>query len=326
MKTNNNIKRMSRKKWREAAALLSGERNHTDSIKDFPVLDEELKKQWDNIKMIHREKNIDIDKAWARVSQKISAEEDKRETVITRNLTPMFIRVAASIIILIGLGWAGYRVSVPKQITIATSSTEKNLTVALPDGSVVWLNRNSSFTYPARFRGKTRNVTLKGEGYFEIARNKAKPFIINAGSADVKVLGTTFNVITDNGNNQVEVFVTSGSVMLTSRNGEENITLKPGLVGKISDSGSSSEINSNSNYLSWNTEKLIYNGENLGKVFDDLKRAYNIDVTATDPGIKEYTLTTVFEDQPHDTIIKVICTTFNLKYEKKGESYLVMPR
>jgi transmembrane sensor len=326
MKKNNNIKRMSRKKWREAAAFLSGEQNHTDSIKSNPVPDEQLKKQWEDITMINRENNIDVENAWAKVSRRISTEEVKREAEVNRYLTPMFVRVAASILILIAIGFTAYRVSVPRQITIATSSSEKNITIPLPDGSIVWLNRNSSFTYPAKFRGKTRNVTLKGEGYFEIARNEAKPFIINAGRAEVKVLGTTFNVITDNGNNQVEVFVTSGSVMLTSLNGEENITLKPGLIGKISESGTTAAVNSNSNYLSWNTEKLVYNGETLGKVFCDLKRAYNIDVKTDDPGIKELTLTTVFEDQPHDTIIKVICTTFNLKYEKSGESYLIMPR
>jgi transmembrane sensor len=326
MKKKNTIKRISHKKWTEAAALLSGEATSTDSITDNSVVDDKLKKQWDDIKMIHSEDNINVEQAWAKVSGRIVTAEKKEEKAVSRNLMPMLIRIAASVLIVIGLGWAGYRASVPKQILVTSSSTEKNIAISLPDRSVVRLNRNSTLSYPARFRGKTRNVVLKGEAYFNITRDESKPFIINAGGADIKVLGTSFNVITDNGNNQVEVFVTSGSVLLTSRNGEQKITLKPGLIGRISDTKSSSEVNLNNNYLSWNTEKLVYNGETLDKVFSDLKRVYNIDVITHDRVIKDYTLTTVFEGQPHDTIIKVICTTFNLRYEKEDESYLIMRR
>jgi len=326
MKKNRYIKRVSLKKWAEAASFLSGERNHRDVITSDAAIDEEIIKKWNDLKMTDRERNIDVDNAWAKVSQRIDVAEEKKEETAGRFIIPIFYRVAATVLIVIGLGFAGYRIALPKQITVVTSSAEKNVNVSLPDGSIIWLNRNSSLIYPAKFRGNTRKVTLTGEAYFEIARNEAKPFIINAGKADVKVLGTTFNVITNNDKNQVEVFVTSGTVMVTSRNGENKVTLKPGDIGRISDSRESSEINKNANYLSWNTDRLVYNGETLEKVFTDLKRAYNIDIKTNDPQIKNYTLTTVFEDQPHDTIIKVICTTFNLKFKKDGESYLVIKR
>lgn len=326
MKKNRNIKRVSLRKWAEAASFLSGERDNRDIITSDDALDGEIIKKWNDLKMTDRESNIDVEKAWAKVSHRIGEAEEQKEEAARRFMIPLFYRVAASVLIVIGLGLAGYRIASPKEITIATSPSEKNVNVSLSDGSVIWLNRNSSLTYPAKFRGNTRNVTLRGEAYFEIARNEAKPFIINAGKADVKVLGTTFNVITNNDKNQVEVFVTSGSVMVTSRNGENKVTLKPGDIGRISDSRESSEINKNANYLSWNTDRLVYNGETLEKVFTDLKRAYNIDIKTNDPQIKNYTLTTVFEDQPHDTIIKVICTTFNLKFKREGESYLVVKR
>jgi transmembrane sensor len=323
MKKKNYISGMSRKKWVEEAARLSGEGNGRPVLSDDPVLNDNLRKHWNEIKMIHKESSIDIDNAWIKVSNRISAAE-KEEKVVTRSLAPVFLRVAASILLILGLGWTGYRMAMPKQIVTATTATEKNISIYLPDGSVVWLNRNSSLSYPSRFSLKNRKVILKGEAYFDIARDESKPFIIDAGGANVKVLGTSFNVITDNGNSQVEVFVTTGSVLLTSPDGEKSLTLKPGLIGRISDSESTSEVNTNNNYLSWNNEKLVYNGTHLSKVFSDLKRAYDIDVKANDEAINDFTLTTVFEEQPHDTIIKVICTTFNLTYVKDGESYLLM--
>ena len=198
MKKNRYIKRVSLKKWAEAASFLSGERNHRDVITSDAAIDEEIIKKWNDLKMTDRERNIDVDNAWAKVSQRIDVAEEKKEETAGRFIIPIFYRVAATVLIVIGLGFAGYRIALPKQITVVTSSAEKNVNVSLPDGSIIWLNRNSSLIYPAKFRGNTRKVTLTGEAYFEIARNEAKPFIINAGKADVKVLGTTFNVITNN--------------------------------------------------------------------------------------------------------------------------------
>lgn len=324
MKKRNNIEKMTRREWAETAARLSGERNGAADAGDLSAIEKDLRKQWDDIKMMQINKDIDTDKAWIKLSNKISAVEEETERVTVRPMLPLFLRVAASVIIVIGLGWIGLRITTPGKITIATADTEKKISISLPDGSIAWLNRNSSLTYPRKFGKDNRQITLKGEAFFDIARDESKPFIIDAGKAKVRVLGTSFNVITDNGNNEVEVFVTTGSVLVTSNNGEKSITLKPGFVGRVSDITSTSIVNSNENYMSWNTEKLVYNGQSLNTVFNDLRRAYNIDIKTNDTAINNYTLTTIFDGQPHDTIIKVICTTFNLDYVKDDGSYLLM--
>ena len=81
--------------------------------------------------------------------------------------------------------------------------------------------------------------------------------------------------------------------------------------------------NTNVNYLAWHTDMLIYDGERLGVVFEDLKRAYNIEIRVADPEINDYRLTSPFEQQPHDTIVKLICTTFNLRSVREGGSYIL---
>ena len=101
-----------------------------------------------------------------------------------------------------------------KKITVVAGNDQKNILVSLPDGSKIYLNRNSEFSYRKNFGKHGRNVKLTGEAFFEISPDVSKPFIIDAGKAKVKVVGTSFNVITNNRESAVEVFVKTGKVML----------------------------------------------------------------------------------------------------------------
>lgn len=73
--------------------------------------------------------------------------------------------------------------------------------------------------------------------------------------------------------------------------------------------------------MSWNTGRLIYEGQKLDVVFHDLKRMYNIEIITSEPEILNLPIATSFNNEPHETIIRVICTTFNLSYNKDGNVY-----
>ncbi len=324
MKNKNKIEQMTEQEWADAAAWLSGEQTSNDEAARFLISEErEIMKKWNDLKNTDSD-NIDVDKAWNNLIHRIEAE--KPVIPVRRQLLmPAFLRIAAMVIIVAGLGWLMFEVAAPEKVTVTAAMDEKNIEVLLADGSKVYLNRDSRLIYPETFGHNNRRVTLKGEAYFDIAPDASHPFIIDAGNARVKVLGTSFNVITDNNDNEVEVFVTTGTVMLTSTDGSESLMIEPGYVGRISGTGSSRDLNINSNYLSWNTDILTYDGERLGVVFADLKRTFNIDIIAADPAINDYRLTSRFDSQPHDTIIKVICTTFNLHSVKEGGTYSLLP-
>ena len=87
-----------------------------------------------------------------------------------------------------------------------------------PDGSIVTLNRNSKLIFPKHFTKNVREVTITGEAFFDVKPNTSKPFIINAGNVQVKVLGTSFNVCAYPGTETVEVVVESGKVQVTRKN------------------------------------------------------------------------------------------------------------
>ncbi len=317
---------MTGQEWDEAAAWLSGEETGNEKSARL-LLDEEegLMKKWNDIKMAEPKENIDVDKAWDRVNRRIESAGNV-EKIRRISFMPSLLKIAAMVIVVFGLGWLLFEYVTPEKVTVASAADQRNIEVKLPDGSRVFLNRDSYLTYPESFGRNNRKVRLEGEAFFDIAPNPAKPFTIDAGNARVRVLGTSFNVITDNGNDEVEVYVSTGTVMLSSNDGSRSLTLEPGYIGKLSGSKSDSGLNTNENYLSWTTGTLNFDGERLEVVFSDLKKSFNINIIASEPSINDFRLTSLFENQPHDTIVQVICTTFNLHSVKEGETYTLSRR
>lgn len=324
MKKNKQIEQLNDREWADAAAWLSGEESSGDEAARLLISEDgEIMKKWNDLKQTDND-FIDVDKAWERLNGRIEAEKP----VITMqrpSFFQTFARIAATVVIVAGIGWLLFEVGAPGKVTVASAADEKNIELLLADGSRIYLNRDSKLTYPKEFGRNNRKVSLRGEAFFDIAPDASRPFIIDAGKASVRVLGTSFNVMTDNGHNEVEVYVSSGKVMLSSTDGSRSVTLEPDYVGKVSEAASSQALNTNINYLSWHTELLVYDGARLEVVFEDLKRTFNIEIRAGDPAINDYRLTSPFEHQPQDTIIKLICTTFNLRSVREEGAYTLYP-
>jgi transmembrane sensor len=331
MKTTKKTDGFTEREWEELAAHFSGEKNaESDLIARFGEEDSHnTGKQWEELfengtSMKH---DVDVDTAWNKVLSKINdeAQVSVKKQAPLRILRSSFTRIAASIILLISLGSTFLFLSnsgvLSKKITLASGSYQNTLVADLPDGSRVFLNRNSEFSYRSTFGKKGRNVKLTGEAFFEIAPDKSKPFIIDAGKARIKVVGTSFNVITSNNESAVEVFVKTGRVELSDYSGSRSITLDPGYIGTIDSKSPGKRLNNNKNYMAWKDRMLEYNGQKLDIVFHDLKRVYNMDIVAEDTDILENSWTSPIYNQSPDTIIQIICVSFNLSYSKDGSVY-----
>ena len=316
--------------WEKLAAKFSGEK--TDLSGDLAQFSEgddvATEKYWRELGGMNNNNNrINVENAWEKVNSRIMEYGPEAKTIPIHHRSRMrtFLSLAATALVIIGLGSALFYLNeegyFSKRIVISSGDSERNIEVSLPDGSKVWLNRNSQLSYIPGLGRSTRNVRLKGEAFFDITPDASKPFIIDAGKANVKVLGTSFNVITSNKRNEVEVFVKTGKVMVSDSDGAEEIYLEPGYVGTLGSGTPSKSINGNLNYLSWKTDTLVYDGQKLDVVFADLKRVHNIEVVTDNPQILNESITTVFDKQPQDTIIRIICTTFNFSYTKDGSVY-----
>lgn len=315
--------------WEKLAAKLSGEMTALPDDLEMSVEKDDIaaEKYWRELGGMNSNKEINVDRAWDNIKARISEYGTASQTIPIdrRSRLRSILSLAAAALVIIGIGSALLFLNnegfFSKRIVISAGNSERNIEVSLPDGSKAWLNRNSRLSYEPGLGKTGRNVRLKGEAFFDIKPDASKPFIIDAGKASVKVLGTSFNVITSNYKNEVEVFVKTGKVMVSDSSGTQEICLEPGYVGIVSSASASKSINENKNYLSWKTDTLVYDGQKLEMVFADLKRVHNIDVVTGNPQILQESITTIFDNQPQDTIIRIICTTFNFSYTKDGSVY-----
>ncbi len=331
MKKMINTEKFTDRDWEELALSLSEEKeNQSELLKEFLAADSlNTKEHWKELRNMNDNKGIDVDKAlnkvWSRLNEAGVLTPTKPDRFIFMRST--FMKIAAVALILLSVGAAvAYLVktdSLNRKIVVTTGNEEKNLRITLPDGSNVFLNSNTRLSYRNDFGKSGRNVVLSGEGFFEIKPDADNPFTVDAGTAKVKVTGTSFNVITNNVNSAVEVFVETGQVILSDNSGDKNLLLDPGYVGTLDEGFPGKILNDNPNYRSWNTGILKYNGQTLNIVFNGLKRAYNMEIVANDPDILNKTWVITIDNLSQDTIIRLICGSFNLSYTKDGNVYLL---
>lgn len=208
----------------------------------------------------------------------------------------------------------------PINHTVSTKLGDK-ATINLPDGSKVWLNGDSKITYAENFRDKIREVYLSGEAFFEVAKDKTKPFIIHTRTINLKVLGTAFNVRSYDNEKETETSLVHGSVEVTLLNSpDQKILLKPGekllvkntladtpLKNKKQKTDEEAPIavltnmhyygaDSSSIETSWTKSELIFNDEPLERIALNLERWFNVRITIANEDLKKVKYTATLED------------------------------
>lgn len=181
--------------------------------------------------------------------------------------------------------------------------------ITLADGSKVWLNADSKLSYPAAFNGDTREVELAGEAFFDVAKNKSKPFIIHLKKGTVRVLGTSFNIKAYDGSRVVETSVVTGRVAFIphtsnatktdttflTHNMKAVYTIETGLLTTataISDEDKA-----------WTEGKLIFKDISLKDIAETLERNFGKEVLFNSEQIMEYKLTGSFENDSLEEIL-----------------------
>lgn len=168
--------------------------------------------------------------------------------------------------------------STSRQVLYNTLTTARGqqYPLRLSDGSLVLLDAGSSITYPAGFPADRRVVQVKGQAWFEIAKDAARPFIVNSDNKQVEVLGTSFNVKAYEDSPGVEVTLVEGAVRVTS--GTENQVLKPGQQAILS---TGIKLNTHADIneaIAWKDGNYEYKSRNLTYVMQDVARWYDIEI------------------------------------------------
>ncbi|HEY8388901.1 MAG TPA: FecR domain-containing protein [Parasegetibacter sp.] len=169
-------------------------------------------------------------------------------------------------------------------ITYHTTTTPngRQFEMALPDGTRIWLNAGSSITYPTAFVGNTRTVSLTGEAYFEVSKNKEKPFIvIIADRAKVEVLGTHFNVNAYANELSINTTLLEGAVKvsrLLTTGSDLSVQLKPGQQAQVGDEVRVVNDADIEKVMAWKNGLFNFNGLNFSEIMRQLERWYDIRV------------------------------------------------
>ena len=276
---------------------------------------------WEQSRLLARNSEVDENKAWKRFQDKV-AEKDAPRIIDIRPKTN-WLRVAASLVFLIGMGWMAYYFSgMGRNGMIALESGNETRVDTLSDGSVITLGRHSKLTYPERFAGNTRNVVLDGEAFFSISPDKAKPFIIAANGVDVKVVGTSFNVRSSDA--KTEVVVATGVVEVKKHT--ELVVLHPHEEAVVlkADAKPVKKQSDDLLYNYYHDKEIDFANTPLWRVAEVLSQAYGIDIVIADPALREKPLDSKFMfNEPIESVLKVIDLALNISHEQQGSQYIL---
>lgn len=168
--------------------------------------------------------------------------------------------------------------------TLSTTTGEQSpYPLVLADGTKVWLNSNSSITFPTAFNGNNRQVQIIGEAYFQVTHNSSKPFTVKAGNQIVEDIGTAFNINSYEDEPAIRTTLVEGSVRVTA-NGDAKV-LKPGQRSVVTKHSIITQASDSEAETAWVGGKFIFHDEELHGVMRQLARWYNIEVIYDyDPG------------------------------------------
>lgn len=180
----------------------------------------------------------------------------------------------------------------------------KRFKMQLSDGTLVWLNADSEITFPSSFDGKERKVLAKGELFFDVTEDKAKPFIVETPTGKIRVLGTAFNVHCY----KDEVTMTTlvrGKIAYSL--GEDSVILTPGQQCVVEDNRLSVREVDTYDYVSWIDEVLVFKDKELDEIMNSLSRLYDVDIYYENPELKRLPFTGSFKQYENlDKIVRMI--------------------
>ncbi len=216
--------------------------------------------------------------------------------------------------------------SADRVIAINTLETPRGgqYQVTLPDGTKVWLNSASSLRYPIRFTGNERKVELSGEAYFEVTKNKEKPFRINSTNQVVEVLGTHFNISAYPDEEQSATTLLEGKIRI-HKMGIQKI-LKPGQEAVVNTFTTDIQVRSADleKNTAWKNNEFIFNGEDIRHIMRSIARWYNVDISyLANPDQTRY-WGVLSRSNNLSSVLKMLESTGKVTFKVKGRRITVM--
>jgi len=189
--------------------------------------------------------------------------------------------------------------------------------LVLADGSKVKLNASSELRYPVSFSGSERKVFIEGEAYFEIAKNKDKPFIVHTHGYDVQVLGTSFNVSAYKDEKQIATTLIEGSIKIIEHNTKNTVLITPGQQAVLQENSTKINITNvdTHQYSSWKEGLFVFKSEPLSSIVKKCARWYNCKIQFADSELENTKFTgTLRRDTDLGELLNIISQTCQINF------------
>jgi len=196
--------------------------------------------------------------------------------------------------------------------------------VVLTDGTKVWLNAASTLVFPTVFKGTTREISLKGEGYFEVARNASKPFVVKVGDMRVDVLGTSFNIMAYEDEAAVRTTLLEGAVRVGAGGvsraleiGEQGVWDKRGKMEVIHDADVEQAV-------AWKNGLLQFHSTSMPVIMRQMARWYNVQVVYASEDIKNESFSgSIHSSENISEVLKMLELTGTVHFDVTGQMITV---
>lgn len=227
-------------------------------------------------------------------------------------------RVAAVVVVALSCGFLfrDYQYNKAAQMQTVAVPAGQRAQITLADGTRIWLNAKSTLTYATNFGRTERNVTLEGEAYFEVAKNKDIPFYVNTEKNKVRVVGTSFNVCAYKDSKEFETTLVEGIVDIYAAGNEKPIVrLQKNEFFADYDGKLKKTVLPSYDYLRWKEGFYCFDDSELSHILNRLELYYNVKITVKNKKLLSHRYTAKFKEQDGlEHILKVIQKDQNFKY------------
>ncbi|WP_029278276.1 FecR family protein [Pedobacter borealis] len=278
----------------------------------------QLETIWQVSNTLKNENKRDEEQAWASFKARRADLKQQGNNVKRLNVAKVWLRMAAVLFIAVG-GWIAYSLYGPGKYTELTATYQVR-TETLPDGSALTLNKNTKISYATNFKNNRKLKLEQGDVFFDVAKDKTHPFVIDIEKISVEVVGTSFNI--KHIKKDTEINVETGIVKVRLANDE--IKLYKGEKIIINDNTRKlvKEQSTDQLYNYYRSNLFQANNISLSKLVNTLNEAYGSNITL-DEKIKGLTINTTLKMGSINQNLEIICQTFNLQLTRNGNTILL---
>jgi|WetSurMetagenome_2_1015567.scaffolds.fasta_scaffold34398_3 transmembrane sensor len=254
---------------------------------------------------------------------------------INRSPSQYVFRLAMIAILILGgsIGTAVYFKKLQERRELAYQSTYQEYstkngersTLLLSDGTSIRLNSATKIRFPLVFAKEKREVFLDGEAFFEVAHSKISPFIVHTVDANIRVLGTVFNVTSYAEDNKTQVIVSEGQVAFGGVKQQDEILLYRNQLSRIIKGGLplTAEVIRTDKYLAWLKNQMVFENETLSEVIKQLSRKFDVEFKVLDPNLLNRHIMATYGNESLSQIIRSLSLSLRFQYKQQGRTVLL---